>query len=183
MSDRLVTVARFAHAHEARQAAAFLEEEGIRSSLSNELMVATADYLSNAVGGVPIQVMEKDAERAAKLLAEEKLSRQAKPETDEESPARPDSAPDEEDEADEEDKPLAPCDEAIRNAYRAATMGLMFLPFIAHLYSAWCLIQAGRLPGEHDPKLDGKLKVALAIDAVVLGIPLLILIASFLVGR
>jgi len=68
MARELVTVARFdipANAYIARNA---LEEEGIRSVLQDEQLVAM-DYLLNlAVGGIKLQVWDEDAERAVAVL-------------------------------------------------------------------------------------------------------------------
>jgi hypothetical protein len=69
MSGRLVTVATYLNAAEARLARAALVGAGIRAVLSND---ATSDVLSHvgtALGGVKLIVDEKDAERAVAVLA------------------------------------------------------------------------------------------------------------------
>lgn len=69
MNDRLVTIASQLYSHEALAAQARLYEEGIRSSLSNESMAANFWHFSNAIGGVRIEVFEKDVERSLAVLS------------------------------------------------------------------------------------------------------------------
>lgn len=86
--ERLVTVETFTSPWEAQLARARLESEGIHSVIADENFIRLYWALSNAVGGVKLQVREDDVTRAAELLQ----SRQPIPEiylvTDEEA-ARP----------------------------------------------------------------------------------------------
>ena len=65
---RLVTVASYWYPTEAYVAAAKLEAEGIWSFVANEHIVTTYWLMSGIVGGVKLQVSEKDAEDARQIL-------------------------------------------------------------------------------------------------------------------
>jgi Putative prokaryotic signal transducing protein len=86
--EKLVTVETFTSPWEAQLARARLESEGIHSVIADENFIRLYWALSNAVGGVKLQVREDDVTRATELLQ----SRQPIPEiylvTDEEA-ARP----------------------------------------------------------------------------------------------
>ena len=68
MAGRLVTVATFDQAAQARLAKNALDEEGIPAAVNDEALVAMDWLLSNAVGGVKVQVREEDADRAVAAL-------------------------------------------------------------------------------------------------------------------
>jgi hypothetical protein len=72
MGRRLVTIATFDQAAQARLAKNVLDEAGIAATIGDENLVAMDWLLSNAVGGVKVQVWEEDADRAVTVL-EEKL--------------------------------------------------------------------------------------------------------------
>src|SRR5215207_2944578 len=66
--ERLVTVATFTSPWEAQLARARLEAEGIESMIADEHVVRLDWAISNAVGGVKLQVRKEDAESAAAAL-------------------------------------------------------------------------------------------------------------------
>jgi hypothetical protein len=67
--ERMVTVAQCNLAAEAHAMRLHLEAAGIPVFLADELTVAMDWLLSNAIGGVKVQVPEHHAERATELLA------------------------------------------------------------------------------------------------------------------
>ncbi|HVK16195.1 MAG TPA: DUF2007 domain-containing protein [Fimbriiglobus sp.] len=69
--SRLTTVASFDLAAKAELARNVLEEAGIDAVLTDAEIVAMDWLISNAVGGIKVQVREEDAERAAEVLAGE----------------------------------------------------------------------------------------------------------------
>ena len=71
MTDRRVTIATFDQAAQARLAENVLKEAGIPVSVSDETVVAMEWLLSNAVGGVKVQVWEEDEDRAVATLERE----------------------------------------------------------------------------------------------------------------
>ncbi len=131
MAGKLVTVGTFDMATEAHLAKGLLEANGLTAFLADELTVGVAWHLSNAVGGIKLQVSENDVERAANILA-----------------GREDLSADAEDRvADDtgiEESESEPCpsagDKTVDRALRAALLGLILLPL--QLYSLWML---GRL--------------------------------------
>ena len=70
MAGRLVTIATFDQAGQAHIAKNALEAAGLRAVLTDEAIVAMDWLLSNAVGGIKVQVLEEDADRAVSVLEE-----------------------------------------------------------------------------------------------------------------
>ncbi len=70
MPAKLVTLTTYTYATEAYVLLAKLEAEGIKHVLKNEHLLATQQFLSNAVGGLDVQVEEQDLERARAILTE-----------------------------------------------------------------------------------------------------------------
>ena len=66
--DRIVVIASFRDLHTAQLAKVILESDGILARLDNEFMVGAEWWLSNAVGGVKVMVMQKEAFKARQLL-------------------------------------------------------------------------------------------------------------------
>jgi hypothetical protein len=81
MSERLVTVSTFNDPIAAAMAKNFLESEGIPAVLMDETAVATDWLLSNAIGGIKLQVALLHLERAEHLL--ERLTPSGQEEADE----------------------------------------------------------------------------------------------------
>ena len=69
---RFVTVASFGEVPNAEIAKNIIEEAGIKAYLTDSELVTYEWLLSNAIGGVKVQVAEEDAERAYAALAEAK---------------------------------------------------------------------------------------------------------------
>jgi hypothetical protein len=68
MATRLVTIATFDHPMKARLSHNALTEAGIQAVMNDESLVAMDWLLSNAVGGIKLQVREEDTERAVAAL-------------------------------------------------------------------------------------------------------------------
>jgi membrane protease YdiL (CAAX protease family) len=66
--DDLVTVASFDFRADAEVQKLLLEENGIQAFLADDNLVGLNWFLSNAVGGVKLQVAEADADRANEIL-------------------------------------------------------------------------------------------------------------------
>ena len=62
-------IATFDTAPEAHAARVFLEGEGVRAAVTDDVAVTTLWHVGAALGGVKLLVSEKDAENAAQLLA------------------------------------------------------------------------------------------------------------------
>ena len=65
---RLLTVAAFDHRAQADLCAAMLDQHGINAQVADSGIVGVDWFLSNAVGGVKVQVAEQDRERAELVL-------------------------------------------------------------------------------------------------------------------
>ncbi len=109
MADELVTVESYSTPEEAHLALYHLESEGITACLADEELVSTAWHLGNAVGGIKLQVLQGQADKATSILAEHRSR-------SEEGDAAPEST-----------------ESKIERAYRAAALGLIFPPL--QLYS------------------------------------------------
>ncbi len=66
--NNLVTIRTFTYAHEAVIVKARLEAEGVQGYLKDEFTVSIDPFLSNAVGGVKLQVVEDDVDEALAIL-------------------------------------------------------------------------------------------------------------------
>lgn len=108
MAGKLVTIARFDLAGQAHIAKNALEAVGIKSVLADEQTVSMDWLLSNAIGGIKVQVLEEDAERAVTTLEESLGSDEP---VDEETMAAEAEAAEKE-EIDEPSEPVAPQSDA-----------------------------------------------------------------------
>ncbi len=138
MNQDFVTVQTFSNPVLAHMVRNRLEEEGVRAFLANEALVSTVWHLSNAIGGIRLQVAAADAERAAALLAEAPLAQAG-----EELQASAGM---------EETEPSAtPREELADRALGIAFIGILLFPLQA--YAAWLLWKVVRSPeqlrGEH----------------------------------
>ncbi|MBT5019261.1 MAG: hypothetical protein HON04_11005 [Planctomicrobium sp.] len=78
MSDAgTVTFAMFQQPEEAAMAQAYLAENGVESHLLGEVIGTTLNYFGTATGGVRLQGLVVDSERAVELLTA--LKRETKP--------------------------------------------------------------------------------------------------------
>ena len=108
MAGKLVTIARFDLAGQAHIAKNALEAAGIKSVLADEQTIAMDWLLSNAIGGIKVQVLEEDAERAVTALEESLGSDEP---VDEETMSAAAEAAEKED-IDEPPEPIAPPSDA-----------------------------------------------------------------------
>lgn len=122
---KLVTVAVFTNSIEATLAQQRLEDEEIAAFLKDEATVNLAWHFTIAVGGIKLLVLQEQTEQAASILAEaNQEDYSALLEEEEEKPTipRPSTA-----------------DRLAEQAFRAAVLGLAFLPL--QLYSLWLLVR------------------------------------------
>ena len=170
MPDKLVTIATFRTLIEASAVKDRLEAEGVRAVLADVAAVGMAWHLTSAFGGIKLQVMAVDAERATSLLGAE----------NEASIGDAESWPDttgqgidgEEDEACE-DEYESPSSELVDRAFRAALLGLLFLPL--QFYSVWLLVH---IPAGGEPLSPADRRRVLI--AILLDTWMIVLCAVFL---
>lgn len=66
--EKLITLTTFEYPFEAQVIKSKLVSEGIYVFLKDEMTVQVDNFLSNAIGGVKLQVYEKDVEKSLELL-------------------------------------------------------------------------------------------------------------------
>ena len=140
MPSDLITVATFQGATEAHIARNQLESSGIQATLADEMTTTAAWFLASAVGGIKLQVASKDAERAAEILTEIEsfeLGAERWDEDTAEGEFEDDFSEEKEPENAEVEALLTEADALARRAFRAALLGLIFLPL--QLYAIWLL--------------------------------------------
>ena len=143
MSERLRTLATFGSPVEANLARNRLEAAGIQAFLADEETVGMAWHLTNAIGGVRLQVANRDAEEALAILAETNASGLLVPEqTEAASPQRSDAEQLLElggGDLDEPEPVPTSREQNAERAFRGAVFGLLVLPL--QLYVFWLLLK------------------------------------------
>lgn len=188
MGTRLVTIATFDLAAQARLAQNALQEAGIQAAVNDETLVAMEWVLSNAVGGIKVQVREEDAERAVVTLEVafgkngERLGTAVDPDQfaaeAEAAPRDPDEPPDDVPSAPpavpgpEAEEPASP-DPYSRDGYAkrlvfTAWLGLGFPPLV--FYTPYLFLNAAFGAGELSPR--GRYN--LFVGGLIVALPLLI---------
>jgi hypothetical protein len=174
--EALVTVATFTTLGEAVAARLMLESRGISCFLADAETVSMTWLVSNAVGGVKLQVPEPDAIRAGKLLVKRIVHRDTDDYGLERQTARPAV---EHSTADRKPNRLAThsgeADRAVDRAFRAAMFGLFFCPPLLHLYSLGMILQLPWISDSVSPHKRPRLWATALLDVtmIVLG-PILV---------
>jgi hypothetical protein len=68
MSETFITIARYQYSSEAQIVKGRLEADGIDVFLKDNITIDTDPLVSNAIGGVKLKVLAKDAEKAKTIL-------------------------------------------------------------------------------------------------------------------
>ena len=68
MEDELITARVFTYEHEARLFAAKLESEGIECFMDDNFITSANPFLSNAVGGIKVNIKVSDVELAKEII-------------------------------------------------------------------------------------------------------------------
>jgi putative signal transducing protein len=143
MSDRLATVATFRSPVEANLARNRLEAAGIEAFLADEETVGMVWHLTNALGGIKLQVGDRDVGEALAILAEsEALELPAAGQADE---ALPPTSGEKQPwelgrvEVDEPEVALTSREQNADRALRGTVLGLLLLPL--QLYAFWLLLK------------------------------------------
>jgi hypothetical protein len=84
--ETLITIATFDFPSEADVMKMLLEEQGFKVILADDNLVRTNWFLANAVGGAKLQVLESDAEAAARFVEENRTHARR----DADTPQKPD---------------------------------------------------------------------------------------------
>ncbi|MCH9653423.1 MAG: DUF2007 domain-containing protein [Planctomycetes bacterium] len=174
MSDELVTVATLNTPVEASLVRNQLEAEGIRAFLSDAETVGMVWYMGNAVGGIKVQVAESDVDRAFEILdAHEPVTiteedwQTAESEDDDWNEGAGNDFDQEKEEDGEEEQPVSEFDEMVDRAYKAAFLGVLFIPLQVYSLSILVTIFFGSTP--LNPENRRKVKIAFLIDLAMAG--------------
>jgi len=73
MHSNFIIVAKFSLPYEMEIAKVFLESNGIKCIVKDELTIQSYHFLSNAIGGVKLLVPENDLSEARKLLIKQQI--------------------------------------------------------------------------------------------------------------
>jgi hypothetical protein len=182
MGDRLVTVATFDGPTQAQLARGVLADAGIRAVLTDEETVSLFWHLSNAVGGIKVQVMEADADRAVAALeaalgpdGDADPAVTAAAETEDEPPAPPPTAAAV---AAVEDAPAPPPgsrEDYARRLFFAAWFGLALPPI--WFFALYLFLNAAFGEGELTPR--GRYNLLVGGFVTALGLPMAFIFVYF----
>jgi hypothetical protein len=170
----LVTVARFTDPVEASLAKNFLEGAGLPAVLTDAETVAVAWPLSNALGGIKLQVAEPDAPIARTVLRE-RLYGSADDRTETvreaaEAASRPgeggEELPPDDESWEEPGRELTGREGGAERAFRAAVFGLLFFPL--QFYATYLLLVVLFSPEALDGRARGRAWIAAGINVTFL---------------
>ena len=161
MSKDLVTIATFANSLEANLALQCLEGEGIKAFLMDEATETLAWHLTVAVGWIKLQVFRPDVEQALSILQDNNLLPNQTLTPVASSQIGKTSVSEE-----EEEERRSWADRIADSAFRAAVIGLVFLPI--QFYSLWLLVRL--LVSRRRISNDRRIKVIIAalLDSCIL---------------
>jgi hypothetical protein len=180
MLGRLITIETYNNAMQASLAKNYLESAGVRCVLADEVAVTSGfSGLTNAMGGIKLQVAEEDMDRACDLLDEiehHRSSAEPKPETNPAPPEAADAVPPEpkpgdDDEPDE--PPLNAREDNAERARRAVLVGCMLIPL--QLYATWVLLDVWQSDLPIRPAIQRKLYWTIALHLPMLLVTLLVM--------
>lgn len=170
VAGKLITVATFDTVGEAQLAKNVLATAGIPAALADEQTVGMLWHLSNAIGGVKVQVLEERAEEAVKVLDQE-----FGPEDEANASSEAETEPD--DTSDDEGEPAESLGEFEATAEREAQANRVF--FVAWLslaiwplsfYAFYLFVNAAFDPRPSSPQA----KYHLFVGGLILAVPLLL---------
>ena len=174
-----VTVARFVDPVEASLARNCLEEAGFEAFLADAETVSVAWQLSNALGGVKLQVAGPDAARARLVLREQRDgSAGEQEELDREAIASTalveggEGLPPEDDGADEREPQPTGREVDAERAFRGAVFGLLFFPL--QFYASFLLLKVLFSPETLAGRARGR-----AFFATAINLPYMLILIGF----
>jgi hypothetical protein len=166
MRDELVTVATFDNDLDAALARQCLAGAGIKAFLADHSMVATAWHLAGALGGVKLQVAERDRDEAGEVLAKAQAG-----ELEVAEPEWPDDNKEEDEESSEPARTAR--EQTVDRAMKSMVLSLLFLPL--SLYTGWLLLDVATTEGELGPTHRRRAIIIGIGTAIALGIFLMFL--------
>lgn len=186
MLGRLITVETYNNAMQASLARNYLEAAGVRCVLADEVAVTSGfSGLTNAIGGIKLQVGEEDLERACDLLDAVDNQHRAEPKPETSVVAEAESAGDNVSvepkpgvaDEDEDEPPLNAREDNAERAYRAVLVGCMILPL--QLYASWVLLDVWQSDLPIRPAVQRKLNWAIGLHLPMVFIALFVIYFIF----
>lgn len=176
MLGRLITLETYNNAMQATLARNYLESAGVRCVLADEAAVTSGiSGLTNAIGGIKLQVAEEDFDRACELLDEvDTRHRASEPAQAESTEPKPDA--DNEDPEDDE-PPLNAREDNAERAFRAVLVGCMVIPL--QLYATWVLLDVWQSDLPIRPAVLRKLYWAIGLHIPMLVLALIVVYFIF----
>lgn len=178
-TEEIVTVASYDSPVEARLALAKLTEANIRATLADEELVAMDWAMSNAVGGIKLQVLRSDLLAAERALADRPDD--AEPPAARRSAAPPEAiAPEPTQAIRDRPTPALPADEppanareeAVVRASRAALFGLLLWPLQVYVLSL--LLDVSQSEEPLRPEYRWRVVFALVLAVPITGVMVLL---------
>ncbi len=165
MPDDLVTVATFDNDLDASLARQCLVGAGIKSFLADHSTVATAWHLTGALGGVKLQVANRDRDEAIEVLAQAQAGELEVAESE---------WPEDDDEGDGSDEPaLNAREKTVDRASKSLVLSLLFFPLA--LYTGWLLLDVATSEGELSASHRRRASIVAAVTLILLAIFLVFL--------
>lgn len=166
--ENLVTVGTYTTVGEAEAARLLLEADGLTCFLTDAETVTMNWFMSNAVGGVKLQVPESQADNARRALARSVGQRKKRNLDDYGLGAHVHSTEageeDQDEKPEEEEYPgVSEADKHVLFGFRAAVLGIVAAPPLVTIYSLWLLSQ---VPGMNPPMSPAKKPLAIAALAI-----------------
>lgn len=179
MGERLVTVATFANPVETHVARSCLEASGLKAFLTDEETASMVWYLTNALGGIKLQVGEQDADEALALLAESAGTASPSADQPEAMPSPPTEAAQPRAlngaEPGEPESVLTEREQNADRALRGAVFGLLLLPL--QLYVFWLLLKVFFSEERLGPDQRWR-----AVIAALMNLPLMVCLLFWMIG-
>jgi hypothetical protein len=175
MQKSLETIATFANVADAHIVKNHLEEEGIPAFLADENTVFNFGYLSNALGGIKLQVQPEHTEQALDILRSAQhldpgaTASESSPDAKEELSNAETGSRDVDESPDEPEVPLNAREEMAERAFRAAGLGFLFFPF--EFYALWQLLKVAFSDLPLNPTAQRR-----ALIAAGLSVPMVLLV-------
>jgi Putative prokaryotic signal transducing protein len=156
-ADDVVTLTRLNNLTAAQLLCGRLDAEGIEARIPDEVMAAQTWHLNCAIGGIRVQVHQRDLERAKEILADPALAENLQDESAQGSAAAGTT--------DGDDGTISPGDRAAYRSLRVALVSLWLMGLV-HPYSLYLAVRA---LGQKDLTTWGRWRAWVALGVSLLG--------------
>jgi hypothetical protein len=173
MSDEFVTLATFDDPVHAAMARNYLEAGGVRAFLLDEETVAMNWGISNAVGGIKLQVKASSLEEAEALLDEMHAGEADDDAAHDPALATAIATPETVEELQEELDDRSPRDIAVDRLFVMTVFGLVLWPL--QFFALWMLLTLGSVEGQLSPNRRWKIWVSALLNIPLWLVPAMLI--------